>query len=264
MKQAFSQYWGVYKHFFKTCVAEATSYRLNFTLLILMDILFYFTSLQSVSFIYDHVEQIGPWNKPQLMFFISYMLTLDQIHMTFVSGNFWMLSHEIRTGGLDFILLKPLNSVFSVFFRHIRVSSLVNFITVWVILYYYGSQIPLSFVDWLLVPLFILLSLALLVLMEICLITSTFWLTEGWGINFLRMQFQQMARWPYFVFSGYTQKFFLVAAPILLIGSSPVQYLYDKSKINWLLALILAITFFWFLHRILWKIGLRKYDSASS
>jgi ABC-2 type transport system permease protein len=66
-----------------------------------MDLFFYFSSFATVSFIFDHVETIGPWQRPQLMFFIAYMLTLDQLHMTLISESFWVFSRELKTGVLD-------------------------------------------------------------------------------------------------------------------------------------------------------------------
>ena len=82
-------YLSVYKKFFETSLAEASSFRTSFFLIMVMDLTFYFVTLTSVSFIYDHVTTIGPWDKNQLLFFISFMLTMDHIHMVIVSENFW-------------------------------------------------------------------------------------------------------------------------------------------------------------------------------
>ena len=188
-------YLSVYKKFFDTSLAEASSFRTSFILIILMDIIFYLTTLSSVSFIYDHVTTIGPWNKNQLMFFIAFMLTMDHLHMTIVSENFWELSVKIRTGTLDFDLLRPLSSIFSVFFRYVRTSSLINTPLVWSMLIYFGVQLELNWAQWLIIPPLIILGFTLFVIIEFCLSVAMFWTIEGWGINFLRMQLQQLARW---------------------------------------------------------------------
>jgi ABC-2 type transport system permease protein len=61
-------YLRVYREFLATCFAEATSYRAHFVLLILMELVFYATSLASVDMLYLHVERVGVWNRPQFLF----------------------------------------------------------------------------------------------------------------------------------------------------------------------------------------------------
>jgi len=257
-------YLSVYKKFFETSLAEASSFRTSFILIILMDIIFYLTTLSSVSFIYDHVSTIGPWNKNQLMFFIAFMLTMDHLHMAIVSENFWELSVKIRTGTLDFDLLRPLSSIFSVFFRYVRTSSLINTPLVWLMLIYYGRQLNLTWHQWLLIPPLIILGFTLFVIIEFCLSVAMFWTIEGWGINFLRMQLQQLARWPHFIYSYFPRKILTIFLPILLVGSGPVNFIYDLSNTQLLFGACAAVIVFAIILKYLWAFALTKYDSPSS
>lgn len=254
----------VYRGFVSTSFTEATSFRLNFLLLIIMDLFFYVSVLATVSFIFDHVETIGPWNRTQLMFFMSFMLVIDHLHMTFVSESFWMLSTHLKTGELDFTLLKPVNSIFTIFFRHVRPSSLCNIFVTWGLLIYYGRQVPLTTLDWICLPPLIVLSFTLLCLVEFIIASSMFWVTEGLGINFLRMQIQQLARWPDYIYATLSRKILTIALPVLLIGSAPVHFLFDKSRYWPLGGMIVAILGCLVVLRWIWARGLRRYDSASS
>ena len=157
-----------------------------------------------------------------------------------------------------------MNTIFSVFFRHFRASSLFNTPIFLGHLIYYGVQLNLDFLSWSLIPLFIILSLTLLVILEFILSTSMFWVTDGLGINFLRMQFQQLSRWPNFVYQALTRKVLTFVIPILLIGSAPVHFIIDHQNYNALIYMVLAIFIGLFILVNLWKIGLRRYDSASS
>jgi ABC-2 type transport system permease protein len=260
----FNHYWDVYKKFVSTSVSVETSFRTSFILLIFMDLFFFFSSVGSVSFIYDHVVQIGPWQKNELLFFLTFMLMIDNLHMMIFSQSFWEFSFNIRTGQLDYVILKPMNTIFSVFFRHFRASSLFNTPLFLGYLIYYGVQVGLSPLDWIMLPFFICLSLALLVVVEFILSTSMFWLTDGVGINFLRMQMQQLARWPNFIYQGAIRKFLTVFIPILLVGSGPVHFLLDKNSWQLLALMVGALVVFTAILLFIWKIGLRRYDSASS
>jgi viologen exporter family transport system permease protein len=257
-------YWQVYKEFLSTSFAEAMSYRLHFVLLIVMDLLFYFSALASVDFIYDHVQTIGQWARPQFLFFVSFMLAVDHLHMTFVSENFWNFSYELRTGRLDFVLIKPIGALFPVFFRMMRPGSLCIIFVPWACLVHYGRQAGLAGWAWVALPPLVLAGLTLAVSLEILLSTSMFWLIESAGINFLRMQLQQVSRWPDFVYRVFAQRLFTLVFPILLIGSAPVRFLFDPSDWPPLLGMAAAILWTWVLIAVLWRRGLQAYESASS
>lgn len=259
-----NHYLSVYRKFVSTAFTQASSFRVSFFLIIIMDLFFYFSTLASVTFIYDHVEYIGIWQKPQLMFFISFMLTLDWLHMTLFSESFWMMGEHIRTGSLDFILLRPIHSIFSVFFRHFRPATMLNGAVAIFFLVKYGVALNLSPLSWILTPFLMILGLTLLVIMEIIISVAMFWIVEGLGINFLRMQMQQLSRWPDFIYAALTRKVLTIILPVLLIGSGPVRFLYDHGDFKLLIGLMIAIIVSWKVMLILWNFGLKKYDSASS
>jgi len=259
-----SQYWGLYRMFVSNCFAEALTYRLHFVLLMAMDILFYLSVLGSVDFLFAHLDRIGPWGRTDFMFFMAFMLAVEHLHMTFVSENFWNFSYDIRMGQLDFILLKPVGALFVVFFRSMRPATLLNAVFPWYWLIHFGSQLDLGWGQWALLPVLVLLALALQASIEICMSLSMFWIVESMGVNFLRMQLQQLSRWPDFVYRYFAQKFFSLVVPVLLIGSAPVQFLRDARQwqgMAWLLGLMGVL---WVLIGYFWRKGLRAYESASS
>jgi len=258
------KYGKVYLEFISHCFSEAMSYRLHFVLLIIMDLMFYISLLGSVDFIFRHVSTIGPWGRTEFMFFISFIIAIDHLHMTFISESFWNLSSDIRTGKLDFVLLKPIGSLFQIFFRFIRPATLVNIFVPWSLIIYYGSQLDLSIIAWFSLPFLVLLGLTLLTSIEILISMSMFWTIESFGINFLRMQLQQLSRWPDFVYQFYARKFFSLVIPVLLIGSAPVKFLLDQSHWQLLLLMLFITLVCWLLIGFFWKRGLRFYESASS
>jgi len=257
-------YWEIYKKFVSTSISEATSFRLSFFLVAVMDIIFYLTTLFSVSFIFDHVQNIGPWDKNQLLFFISFMLAIDHLHMTTISESFWRFSDHIRTGSLDFLLLRPAHSIFSVFFSRFRAATVFNGIVAWGFLIYYGKEVGLPLLSWAILPFMILIGLNLLLVIEIILSTAMFWIVEGAGINFLRMQLQQLARWPDFIFSKYTRRVLTLVIPISLVGTAPVNFLLDYSNYQYLLMLVIFSIILWIALFFWWNFAIQKYESASS
>lgn len=257
-------YLSVYQGFVVTRFIESLNFRLHFVLLILMDLLFYISALASIHIIYNHVETIGVWNREQLLFFVSFMLGINQLTMTFVSDSYWRFPELIRSGDLDFILLKPIGAVFSVFFRYLRPGSLINMIFTWSVIIYYGLQLHLSIISWMILPFLLILGFLLQNAIEMVICCSMFWMLEGSGVNFVRMELQQLARWPDFIYHKTVSKILMTILPILLIGSAPVRFLFDSE--DWLpfFGLVLGILVFWSLLSFCWRLGLASYESASS
>lgn len=257
-------YWELYKSFVSTSTAVAMSFRTSFFLLILMDLFFFASTLLSVDYIYDHVQQIGDWSRYQLLFFSAFMLWIDQVHMAIFSTNFWVLGDDIKTGQMDYNLLKPSNSVFNSFLRYFRPSSVFTSIFGWGALIYFGLKLDLSWHQWLATPFLMLLGLMLLVVVEIIISTFMFWLTEGAGINFIRMGLQRVSRYPHFVYNNVARKIFLVFIPVLFVGSAPVEFLFNYQSYQLLLGMLLALLVLSLLLNFFWKRALNHYESASS
>lgn len=245
-------------------MAEATTYRLNFVLVMVMDLIFYATAMGSVDFLFQYVPAIGPWDREHFMFFISFMLAVDHLHMTFISENFWNFSGEVRSGKLDFVLLRPVSGIFISFFRLIRGGTMLNGVAPWALLVHFGTRIDFDFWSWIYLVPMVLLSLALAVAIEILMTLSSFWTISSYGINFLRMQVQQLARWPDFIYQYYFRKFFTFILPILAVGSGPVQFLFEKGLPTLSAWAIAALTCLVLLIRVVWRKALAAYESASS
>lgn len=262
--QRMKHYYQVYSGFISTSLSQAMSFRIHFMLLVVMDLMFYFVMLGSVDIIYNHVDKIGTWNRAQLMFFVSVMLVIDHLQMTFVSKNFWIFSYSLRTGELDFILLKPISAIFTTFFRHVSAGSLFIMLVPWYFVFYFGAKAGLDLIAWIfLVPL-IFLGFVLIVSLEILISCAMFWMLEGTGINFLRMELQRLSRWPEFIYTTFVKRLLTFVVPVLLIGNPMVRFLFDHQDWFPLIIMLAAILLQWMILNFLWKIGLKAYESASS
>ena len=258
------KYLSVYAGFLSNSFSIGMSFRTNFLILIVMDLFFYASSLATVDFMFDHVAKIGIWNREQFLFFVSFMLAIDHIHMTFVSENFWDFGFQLKTGKLDFNLLKPIGSVFEVFFKSIRPATMFNLPVPWACMIYFGSKAGVSLSGWVLLPFLLVAAITLLVSIEILICLLMFWTIEGFGVNFLRMQFQQVSRWPDFVYQTTARRIFSFGLPVLVVGSAPIRFLLDMTDWTLLVWMIAAILILWKLIAIAWRIGLNSYESASS
>lgn len=264
MKNILKRYINIYKLFVETSITEAMNYRFNFVLINILQVFVFISSLGTIEFIYDNVSHIGPWDKYQFLFFISFVLTVTELVNGLIQRNFWEFSVLLIKGNLDFYLLKPASPIFSVFFRFIRPYFIVAIVCPICFLIYSGIKVELSFLQWLLLPGFIVISTALYMALGILICTFMFWSYEGSGINFIRIQFGELVRWPDFTFFPLPRIIFSTLLPFLVIGTIPTKILLDLSHFELLIYELLILVFVIIVIKIIWKKGLLQYESASS
>lgn len=257
------KYLRVYKEFIKLSFSEATTYRAHFILLIFMDLSFYASTLLTADFLFEHVQTIGVWGEADFFLFLCFILAVDHLHMTFVSENFWVLSRQIRTGELDYVLLRPVGLLFNVLLKHIRPASMINFVITWPLLIYACLEAQISCYFYPLLPMLLLLALSLLVAIEVIIVSFMFYTVESFGINFLRIQLQRVSRWPDFVYHHLFQKVFTLVLPVLLIASAPSHFLISGDWTHFGV-LLLANLLTWLVAIKVFAYALKSYESASS
>jgi len=245
-------------------LAKLMSFRLNFVLTVLFDVVslatFYFTA----EVLFLHISHIGDWKREHFMFFIFWMHSLYCIHSGFVAPNFWNLGVEIRNGNLDFRLLRPLGSLFDVFTAMNRPISLLVLPVGIGFMIYYGRVLHIDTRAWCAMPFLWLISLVILVFLEVLISMGLFWTHGGDGINFIRIQCQQFQRWPDFVYPKTIRLIFTRMFPLLAAGTFPVRAVFGDGEWWEIPFLLVAILVSWFGIGKLWAIGLRRYESTSS
>ena len=81
--------------------------------------------------IFQHTNSIGEgsgWDREKFFLFIATTWFINSLVQAFFMPNAQEFSELIRTGGLDFALLKPIDTQFLISFRRIDWSALVEFL----------------------------------------------------------------------------------------------------------------------------------------
>ena len=105
------------------------TFRSNFLIEAVTSIGWMMLNLVFYTLIFHYTPMIGGtgWGKYQFFVFVSTGLLINSLVQTLFMTNADELSELIRTGTLDFALLKPIDAQFLVSLRRIDWSSLANF-----------------------------------------------------------------------------------------------------------------------------------------
>src|SRR5580692_7614972 len=124
--RSFSRYLGIYAALWKNSVAREMSFKSNFLLWIVVEILWFGLQLGFMAVLYLHTDMIGTWTKWQVVLLIGASHFIQQIFQAFFLVNCTQLSELIRSGKLDFLLLLPVNTRFIISLRQVDLGGFVN------------------------------------------------------------------------------------------------------------------------------------------
>jgi len=262
-----SRYLSIYAALWKNSVSREMSFKSNFLLWILVELLWFGLQLSFITVLYLHTSHIGTWTQWQVVLLIGASQLIQQVFQAFFLINCTNLSELVRTGKLDFLLLLPVNTRFVVSLRQVDLGAFVNAASAVAVMAYAAHQLHL-------VPTvmqvlgFLVLCLAGVAThysLMFLLATISFWTVRAQGIVWGYYNLFNIARLPDEAFRGLFKALFTFALPMLLVSNVPVRLLADKLSSPWpgLLLLAMSVVCFCF-SEWGWRASMRRYTSASS
>lgn len=261
----FRRYATIYSISLRNNFVREFVYRSNFITAMLMDLVWYAIEFTLFSVIYSNTSTLGGWTQDQVYFFLGFMFASDALFATFFGSAFWQFSDLINKGELDVVLTKPVNPVFLILSRHFSLTSLFNAVLGFAIMIRYAPMAGFEGgIHWLSVCVWLLVAVAIQVLARFAFSVGVFWTERSWALVRLYYQLFTFASKPDSIFPKPLRYVTMTILPFALIGSVPARsLLFGLNRLDW--GLIAAATvFFLVLDVVLWRKGLKRYQSASS
>jgi ABC-2 type transport system permease protein len=264
---ALKRYLQLYAMLWRNSVTREMSFKANFLLWIVVELLWFGLQLVFISIIFSQTSAVGTWTKWQAVMLVGASNFIQQMYQAFFLVNCTNLSELVRTGKLDFLLLLPVNTRFLVSLRVVDLGAFANAafglsVTLYAM---HRAEIHPTFVQFCGfgalcgVGIFIHYSLMFI------LATTSFWTVRAQGIVWGYYNLFNIARMPDEAFKGVFKGVFTFVLPVLLVSNVPVRVLADKldSPVWWLL--LLGVGAVWAgISEWFWRWSVRRYTSASS
>jgi ABC-2 type transport system permease protein len=172
----------------------------------------------------------------------------------------------IRTGKLDFFLAQPGSLQLMVSTRYFEPGSVVNTLVAAIVCVIACAHLDLhsSVPGLILFPALVIFGVFIHYGLLLILMSSAFWMTRAQGFINAYYNVFQIARLPREAFNGVARIAFTWAVPLLLIANVPARTLLDG--IDWRdLGGMAAATFILLaISSFVFRLGVRRYGSASS
>ena len=222
----------------------------------------------------DGQANIAGWSQYEFFVFIATTILVNSFVEGFFMANAEELSELTRTGGLDFALLKPIDTQFLVSLQRINWSAIPKLLLALALLAYSIPRIEgltLSPIQFILYPLYIVMGTLILYSVMIGLAATSIWLGRNQSLYDFWFYITNFSRYPMEIYEGTfgspLRFVFTYLIPILVVINVPAATLAKPlSATNWPLAgfAVIATVGSLAISRWIFQRALLSYRSASS
>jgi ABC-2 type transport system permease protein len=261
------RYITIYAALWKNSVAREMSFKGNFLLWIVVELLWFGLQLSFVSVVYSQASTVGTWTEWQMVLLVGASNFIQQVYQAFFLVNCTNLSELVRTGKMDFLLLLPINTRFIVSLRQVDLGAFVNALFAVAVMLYAAGKLHLHPTFAQLAGFSALCVVGILIHYSLMFMLAaiSFWTVRAQGIVYGYYNLFNIARMPDEAFKGAFKAVFTFALPVLLVSNVPVRVLADKViSLEGLLVLLVLGVVWSLISEWFWQVSVRRYTSASS
>ena len=276
MEHSRSSYLAVFLTFARNSLVRDMTFRGNFLIQSASSVLWMGINLCFYILIFGFTQEIGRdtgWHKYEFFAFLSTAMFVNSLMQAFVMPNAEKFSELIRTGNLDFALLKPIDTQFLISFQRVEWSAFSNFVFGIVLLAYSLAQLDQmpGIAAIVLYPLYILCGVSILYSLMICLAATSIWMGRNESLYNFWFYITNFSRYPMEIYRGPLgdplRWLLTFIIPVLVAINVPARFMAMPLRRDlWPLAtfaIVATLGSLWVCRRV-FRLSLRSYRSASS
>ncbi|GAA0933061.1 ABC transporter permease [Virgisporangium aurantiacum] len=241
-------------------------YRINFFLQLFQSLLATATGLTVIALVYGQVAELNGWNRSELLVVLGVFTVLGGLVQSVIKPNLMQFMEEVADGKLDFVLAKPADAQLLVSIRAVRFWPVVDMVVGAVVVVVGAAGLTpspapadvLGFVAGLVLAGVILYSFLLI------LATTAFWFVRVDSFIESFDGIYQAGRWPVGIYPGWLRIGLTVVVPVGFAVTVPAQAVTGQLSGPTLAGAVALAAVLSVIARVLWRVGVRHYDGASS
>lgn len=255
---------GVLRAFWRVNLAEELQYRANFIASLLGTLFWMATALLTLAVFFNQTDSLGGWPFWEVVVLLGVFTTLAGVVESLLRPSIGRLAEYVRTGSLDLILVRPIDTQLFVSFRRLDVWRLAD-----IVLGLALSGYALTRLDAMpglanIVAFAIMLAGAVAVVYAIwlALMSLAFWLVAVENLSVVFDAIFEAARYPVTAYPGALRFLFVYLIPIAWTTTIPASALTGRLTLTTAALAVLAALVALGLTRAFWKVALSRYTSA--
>lgn len=259
------RYWRLIGIFAGSSIAAQLEYRANFVVNVIGSLLTAVGSLFGLSILLGSSPSLGGWNQLEAIVVVGVFTLVEGFMGVFLYPNLNKIAESVRTGIMDFTLLKPLDAQFLVSTRNIGVLRVADLlIGLGMIVYATTNLGGSSLAGVATAALLIVAGFASVYAIWLMLCTTAFWWIGVENITELFWGFFRAGQFPVTAFPGWGRILFTFVIPVAFITTVPAEALIGRVQTGAALGALGVSLLLVLVSRGFWRFALRSYSSASS
>jgi ABC-2 type transport system permease protein len=263
----------VFSTFVRNALVREMTFRGNLLITVLTRTFYFVAQVTLFEIIYRQVMSIDDWSREEYFAFMATGMLINSLVEAFFMPNCANYSELIRTGNLDFVLLKPIDPQFLISFEKMDLAMLNQVVLALALLSYSVLRIglPINPLRVGVYVLFVAVGVAFFYSLMLALASTSVWFGRNTGLYDFWFYVTIFARYPRGIYGGSPagealQFGFSYVIPILLVVTVPSRVLLAKVlDPSWLTLVAVASAVLGLaVSRGVFQWSLRSYRSASS
>jgi ABC-2 type transport system permease protein len=259
-----ARYLRVLVSFWRTSLASELEYRLNFFLALLSSFGHLAGNLFGLSLFYTGRGTLGGWPFHQALLVMGLFTTLQGLSRVLLSPNLVRIVEHVRTGTLDFVLLKPIDSQFWLSTRRISPWGLPDVSFGVGMIVYSAVRLGLEPAHLALAVVPFALSAVIQYSLWFLLASISIWYVKIHNVTEVLNGLLAAGRYPIDALPGVYRFVFTFIIPVALLTTVPARVALGQGAGRWLVFSAAFAAFAFLASRAFWRHALRYYTSASS
>jgi ABC-2 type transport system permease protein len=264
------RYLRLLSHLGRYTLNRELSLRGNFLVKISVEVLWLAIMIAFYRTVFAKTSTVADWSEPEYFFFVGCYFALNGLIETLFLENCNEFAELVRTGDLDFLLLKPIDEQFLISLRRIDWGTAPNVLMGAGVMAMALVQKGWDF-DSLRVSAFIVTFIcgaAIAYSFMILLTSLSVWMVRNQSLMEMWWLFSSLARYPKEIFRGRWAEplgnFFTFIVPILVVSNVPANVMVRLLEPRMVVLTVASAVVLLWLSRRFFHHALRSYRSASS
>ncbi|GAA5512028.1 hypothetical protein Dcar01_00742 [Deinococcus carri] len=207
---------------------------------------------------------VGGWTFHEALLVTGFFMLTEGVISVFIQPNLSKIAEAVRTGSMDFTLLKPIDAQFNVSTRSLNMLRVTDLLIGVALIGYAASHLSVTPGGVLAAAVLYLSAVVIVYCIWLALSTTAFWFVKTQNASELFSGVFGAARFPVTAFPLPVRAFLTFVVPVAFITTVPAQALTGRLPPALALASPLVAAALFVLTRLFWRRAVASYTSASS
>ena len=256
----------ILRRFWSASLAAELEYQANFVLELLAVGANLAGSVFTLALFYGQGHELGGWSWNAALVVLGLYTLLDGLTTTLLQPNLSTIVTHVRTGTLDFVLLKPIDSQFWLSTRTFSPWGLPGLFagSVLVVAAAVRAGARPGALHLVAAALLLVASALILYSFWFVLAATSIWFVKVWNATEVLRSALVAGRFPVSAYPAGLRLFFTVVLPVAFLTTVPAEAILGRASLGWVLLSLAVAALSLLISRRFWIFALRFYTSASS